>query len=156
MKKLLCIIPLLTVLAASAADQYAVTTIMGGYATNVVAAGGVSNYSAGEFKFNCAKYEDLAVTVRFRANDVTTGAASNVTFNFAWGPNATTMAATEQFAMTIPVSSPTVTDYVQCTTNVTVGNAGYFMLHSINAVHVDGEAITNITVKVATKPKRNG
>ena len=155
MRKILFAIGLGLAVTAGA-QQYAVRTLMGGYATNVVAAGGVSNYSAGEFVLDCTKYQDVAIQIRFRANDTTTGASSNATFNFAWGPNATTIAATKQFALTIPVSTPTVTAYVQCTTNVTVGAAGYLMLHSINAVHVDGDAITNITIKVATKPRNNG
>lgn len=148
MRKLLCLIPLGLVLAAGA-QQYKVTTMVTGATTNVVAADSLSNYTAGEFMVPVTKYDDVAVQIRFAS--IAT-CLSNVTFNFAWGPNSTTIAASKQFALTCAANSTTA---VQITTNITVGNAGYFMLHSINAVHMDQD-VTNIVIKVATKPTRRG
>lgn len=150
MKKLIFLLAIGLGLVTASAQQYKLTTLMGGYATNIVAVQGVSNYGSDEFEMACTKYGEVAVQIKYQCDAASD--SSNVVFTFTTSADGTTYDTGKKFSVARLSNGETA---VQLTTNFTVGNAGYFKLHSIDAGDCDA-VMTNIVIKVATKPKRNG
>lgn len=132
------------------AQQYTVTTLLNG-GTNNVAGASTNSYSSATYVVpGIAKYSDVAIQISGKGLDATNAAAWSVVFDksvdgVTWGNNS---------PLTIAVT-PAGTAVRTVVTNITLGPIGYLRLNSILNLS-SADAITNITVKVAVKPKTSG
>lgn len=126
------------------AQQYQLLSLM---TTNNVAAATAN--TATSAAIGLTKLNDVAVMLKF---NVMASGNSNVVFTFSRSLAGNTNWGT---ASTIPITvAGNGTTPVVLITNLTLGAVGYLRLEGIS--NANTAAITNITVRYATKPKRDG
>jgi len=134
---------LLVFTAAVSAQQYTLTTLLS--ATNTVAASTSSNYTASA---TLTKHDNVALLLSFTHAGAGTDAC---TFTFDRSLDGSTWETTGNWVVSVAANGNTQVNVV---TNLSLGAVGYLRIRTIdNGV---AEDMTNIVVKVATKPKKNG
>jgi hypothetical protein len=126
----------------------ALPTLAGG--TNNVAPATVQTYPT---YWNLTQHDQAALLLSFKGNHADLG-VSPQTFTFAFGPDSTTKAtlAPGLIAMTFAANGTTTVNYV---TNLNVEAHGYLHLVSLSNTNT-AYSVTNLTIKVYTKPIRQG
>lgn len=149
MKRFTCLIAVLIALVCSNAfaAQYTSIELLG--STNVIEQTGISNYTSFA---GLTKFEDAALNIQFKASGA---GVSNVVFVFARSVDGSTKETVAPLAIAIPGNGTTLVNYITNFPNTYIGSAGYLHLSTITN-NFQGAYITNISVKVYTKPKRFG
>lgn len=145
MKKLLLSSLLALCAIAATAQQYTASTIS---CTNNVPNNTTTTANLGS-AIGATKYDEVAVQITYALNGAGTTAC---TFNFLTSVDGETYNTTAPHAITFVPAGATA---VSTNLNITLGSKGYIKLGSIVAAN-NSAAMTNIVVKYAFKPKRNG
>jgi len=127
------------------AQQYAVTSVT---ITNHVPAATTDGIDSAAIALT--RYEDIGIWWSFK---MSAAATDNMTLTFKKSIDGTTYATTGGPSFVVAATGATTVNFV---TNFTLGPVGYLKVDSIQNANGAAVALTNLYLKIVTKPRRNG
>lgn len=145
----------LAVATPASAQLYSVNTIMDGGTNNIAgnADGGtsvVNQYTNGSYEITATLFDSVALLVQAKGLSTTNAVIKFYFDQYLDGGytySQSNWVGTNQFMFQLIVAG---TNTIQSTTNLNIGAVGYLRLNKIE--NVSSNAVTNITIKYATKP----